>query len=105
MNERIRIKIKAYDHAVLDRCAGDIVAAAKKTGAKIMGPIPLPTRVERYTVLRSPHADKKARDQFEVRTHKRILDIWEATPKTIDELQKLRLPAGIDISIRMGVTK
>lgn len=105
MNERIRIRMEAYDHEVLDKCVREIVAAARRTGARIVGPIPLPTRIERYTVLRSPHVDKKARDQFEIRTHKRILDIREATAKTIDELQKLRLPAGIDISIRTGVAR
>ena len=99
--QRIRIRLKAYDHRVLDQSAEEIVETAKRTGAKICGPIPLPTEIERYTVLRSPHVDKKSREQFEIRTHKRLLDIVSPTAKTVDELKKLNLPAGVDISIRV----
>lgn len=99
--QRIRIRLKAYDHRVLDQSAGEIVETAKRTGAKVCGPIPLPTQIERYTVLRSPHVDKKSREQFEIRTHKRLLDIIEPTAKTVDELRKLNLPAGVDIKIRL----
>lgn len=98
--ERIRIRMEAYDHSVLDLSASDIVDTAKRTGAIVHGPIPLPTRVERYTVLRSPHIDKKAREQFEIRTHKRLVDIIQPTGKTIDALNKLSLPAGVDIKIK-----
>lgn len=99
--QRIRIRLKAYDHRVLDQSAGEIVETAKRTGAKICGPIPLPTEIERYTVLRSPHVDKKSREQFEIRTHKRLLDILDPTAKTVDELRKLNLPAGVDIKIKL----
>jgi small subunit ribosomal protein S10 len=99
--QRIRIRLKAYDHRVLDQSASEIVETAKRTGAKICGPIPLPTEIERYTVLRSPHVDKKSREQFEIRTHKRLLDILDPTAKTIDELKKLNLPAGVDIKIKL----
>jgi small subunit ribosomal protein S10 len=99
--QRIRIRLKAYDHRVLDQSAGDIVEAAKRTGARVAGPIPLPTRTERYSVNRSPHADKKSMEQFEIRTHKRLLDIIDPTAKTVDELKKLNLPAGIDITIKI----
>ena len=99
--QRIRIRLKAYDHRVLDQSASDIVETAKRTGAQVAGPIPLPTRTERYTVNRSPHADKKSMDQFEIRTHKRLLDIIEPTIKTVDELKKLNLPAGVDITIKL----
>jgi small subunit ribosomal protein S10 len=99
-NERIRIRMEAYDHEVLDRKAGEIVETAKRTGAKVSGPIPLPTRIERYTVLRSPHVDKKSREQFEIRTHKRLIDITEPTSKTVDALGRLNIPAGIDIRIK-----
>jgi small subunit ribosomal protein S10 len=99
--QRIRIRLKAYDHRVLDQSAGEIVETAKRTGAKSCGPIPLPTQIERYTVLRSPHVDKKSREQFEIRTHKRLLDILDPTAKTIDELKKLNLPAGVDIKIKL----
>ena len=97
--ERIRIRMEAYDHSVLDQSAADIVDTAKRTGAIVHGPIPLPTRIERYTVLRSPHIDKKSREQFEIRTHKRMIDIVQPNPKTIDQLNKLSLPAGVDIKI------
>jgi small subunit ribosomal protein S10 len=97
----IRIRLKAFDHRVLDQSAGDIVETAKRTGARVAGPIPLPTRVERFSVNRGPHIDKKSMDQFEVRTHKRLLDIIEPTAKTVDELKKLNLPAGVDITIRI----
>ncbi len=98
--QRIRIKLKAYDHRVLDQSAREIVEVAKRTGASVLGPIPLPTNVEKYTVLRSPHVDKKSREQFETRTHKRLLDIINPTAKTVDELKKLILPAGVDINIK-----
>ena len=99
--QRIRIRLKAYDHRVLDQSASDIVETAKRTGARVAGPIPLPTRIERWTVNRSPHVDKKSMDQFEMRTHKRLLDIVGPTAKTVDELKKLNLPAGVDITIRI----
>ncbi|MCK5654862.1 MAG: 30S ribosomal protein S10 [Candidatus Aureabacteria bacterium] len=98
--QRIRIKLKAYDHRVLDQSAREIVEVARRTGASVLGPIPLPTHVEKYTVLRSPHVDKKSREQFETRTHKRLLDIVNPTAKTVDELKKLILPAGVDINIK-----
>ncbi|RME69948.1 MAG: 30S ribosomal protein S10 [Planctomycetota bacterium] len=99
-SERIRIRMEAYDHEVLDQSAQGIVEAAKSTGARVAGPIPLPTRIERYTVLRSPHVDKKSREQFEIRTHKRLIDITEPTAKTVETLSKLTLPAGVDIRIK-----
>ena len=99
-NEMIRIRMDAYDHGVLDQSAAEIVDTAKRTGSIVHGPIPLPTRIERYTVLSSPHIDKKARQQFEVRTHKRLIDIMQATAKTIEALNKLSLPAGVDIKIK-----
>lgn len=99
--QRIRIRLRGYDHRVLDQSASDIVETAKRTGARVAGPIPLPTRRERYTVNRSPHADKKSMDQFEIRTHKRILDIIGPTAQTVDELKKLNLPAGVDIAIKV----
>ena len=99
--QRIRIRLRGYDHRVLDQSAADIVETAKRTGARVAGPIPLPTRMERYTVNRSPHADKKSMEQFEIRTHKRILDILDPTAKTVDELKKLNLPAGVDIQIKV----
>lgn len=99
--QRIRIRLKAFDHRVLDQSASDIVETAKRTGARVAGPIPLPTKTERYTVNRSPHADKKSMEQFEIRTHKRLLDIIEPTIKTVDELKKLNLPAGVDITIKI----
>lgn len=101
MNGRIRIRLKAYDHGVLDQSVNDIVETARRTGARVVGPIPLPTRMERYSVNRSPHSDKKSMEQFEVRTHKRMLDIVEPTAKTVDELKKLNMPAGVDITIKI----
>jgi small subunit ribosomal protein S10 len=101
-SERIRIRMEAYDHEVLDRTAQEIVDTAKRTGAMVHGPIPLPTRIERYTVLRSPHIDRKSREQFEIRTHKRLIDILQPTGKTIEALNKgLSLPPGVDIKIRV----
>ncbi|NUP88523.1 MAG: 30S ribosomal protein S10 [Candidatus Sumerlaeia bacterium] len=99
--QSIRIRLRAYDSRLLDKSTADIVETAKRTGARVAGPIPLPTRIERYTVLRSPHIDKKAREQFEIRTHKRILFISEPTAKTIDAISKLNLPAGVDIRIKV----
>lgn len=101
MDQKIRIRLKAYDHRVLDHSVAEIVDTAKRTGAKVIGPIPLPTVKNRYTVLRSPHVDKKSREQFEVRTYKRLLDILDPTPQTIDALMKLDLSAGVDIEIRL----
>ena len=98
--EIIRIRMEAYDHSVLDQSAQEIVDTAKRTNSEVHGPIPLPTRIERYTVLSSPHIDKKARQQFEIRTHKRLIDIVQATAKTIEALNKLSLPAGVDIKIK-----
>jgi len=98
--QKIRIRLRAYDHRILDQAATDIVETAKRTGAKVLGPIPLPTRREDYTVLRGPHIDKKSRDQFQVKTHKRLIDILEPTAKTIDALRKLDLAAGVDVEIR-----
>lgn len=100
-SQRIRIRLQAYDHKVLDQATGAILDTARSTGAQIVGPIPLPTRVERFTVNRSPHVNKKSMDQFEMRTHKRMLDIVSPTAKTVDELKKLNLPAGVDITIRI----
>ncbi len=97
----IRIRMDAYDHRVLDGAALAIVETAKRTGARVHGPIPLPTRIERYTVLRSPHIDKKSREQFEIRTHKRIIYISEPTAKTVDALSKLNMPAGVEIRIKV----
>ena len=98
--QKIRIRLKGYDQRVLDRSTLDIVETAKRTGARVVGPIPLPTRREIYTVLRSPHVDRKSREQFEMRTHKRLMDILNPTSKTIDALKSLTLPAGIDIKIK-----
>lgn len=101
-SERIRIRMEAFDHEVLDRTAREIVDTAQRTGAIVVGPIPLPTRIERYTVLRSPHIDRKSREQFEIRTHKRLIDILQPTGKTIEALNKgLSLPPGVDIKIRV----
>ncbi len=97
---KIRIRLKAYDHKLLDQSASEIVDTATRTGAKVAGPIPLPTRINKYTVLRSPHVDKKSREQFEVRTHKRLLDILEPTQQTLDALMKLDLSAGVDVEIK-----
>lgn len=101
-NQKIRIRLKAYDHSLIDRSAGEIVDTAKRTGALVKGPIPLPTRIERFTLLRSPHVNKTARDQFEIRTHKRIMDIVEPTEKTVDALMKLDLAAGVDVEIKLN---
>ncbi len=101
-NQKIRIRLKAFDHRLIDRSAMEIVDTAKRTGALVKGPIPLPTKIERYTVLRSPHVDKKSRDQFEIRTHKRIMDIIEPTDKTVDALMKLDLAAGVDVEIKLS---
>jgi small subunit ribosomal protein S10 len=98
--DRIRIRMESYDHRVLDQSAVEIVETSKRTGARVKGPIPLPTRIERYTVLRSPHIDKKSREQFEIRTHKRLIDIEEPTVKTVDALNKLNMPAGVFIKIK-----
>lgn len=98
--QKIRIRLKGYDQRVLDRATADIVETAKRTGARVVGPIPLPTRKEVYTVLRSPHVDRKSREQFEIRTHKRLLDIMDPTAKTIDKLKTLTLAAGVDIKIK-----
>ncbi len=98
--ERIRIRLEAYDHEVLDQAARQLVDAAKRTDARVAGPIPLPTRIERYTVLRSPHVDKKSREQFEIRTHKRLIDITEPTARTVAALSKLVMPVGVDIMIK-----
>ena len=98
--QRIRIRMEAYDHLALDASAKEIVDHAKRTNAKVRGPVPLPTRIERYTVLRSPFIDKKSREQFEIRTHKRLLDILEPTQDTVDALMKLDLPAGVDVEIK-----
>jgi small subunit ribosomal protein S10 len=100
-NQRIRIRLSAYDYRVLDKSTADIVETAKRTGAKVAGPIPLPTRIEKFTVNRSPHVDKKSMDQFEIRTHKRLLDIVDPTSRTVDELKKLNLPSGVDITIKI----
>jgi small subunit ribosomal protein S10 len=100
INQRIRIRLCAYDHHLLDQAAEEIVDTAKRTAARVSGPIPLPTTKNRYTVLRSPHVDKKSREQFEIRTHKRIIDILDPTPQTIDALQRLDLSAGVDVEIR-----
>lgn len=99
-HEVIRIRMEAYDHAILDQSAAEIVDTAKRTHSEVHGPIPLPTRIEKYTVLSGPHIDKKARQQFEIRTHKRLIDIVQATAKTIEALNKLSLPAGVDIKIK-----
>ncbi|HEC12937.1 MAG TPA: 30S ribosomal protein S10 [Acidiferrobacteraceae bacterium] len=101
-NQKIRIRLKAFDHRMIDRSAVEIVETAKRTGALVKGPIPLPTKIERYTLLRSPHVDKKSRDQFEIRTHKRIMDIIEPTEKTVDALMKLDLAAGVDVEIKLS---
>lgn len=101
-NQRIRIRLKAFDHRLIDASAQEIVDTAKRTGAQVCGPIPLPTRKEKYTILISPHANKDARDQYEIRTHKRLLDIIEPTEKTVDALMKLDLAAGVDVQISLG---
>ncbi|CCQ90307.1 30S ribosomal protein S10 [Nitrospina gracilis 3/211] len=100
-DQKIKIKLKAYDHKLLDWSVGEIVETTKRTGARVVGPIPLPTKKNRWTVLRSPHVDKKSREQFEIRTHKRILEILEPTPQTVDALMKLDLSGGVDIEIKL----
>ena len=101
MNTKIRIWLRAYDHKLLDQSALDIVDTAQKTGAKVVGPIPLPTRISKYTILKSPHVNKKSREQFEIRTHKRLLDILEPTQQTVDALMKLDLSPGVDVEIKL----
>ena len=100
-NQNIRIRLKAFDHRVLDQSTNEIVNTAKRTGANVRGPIPLPTNMRRFTVLRGPHIDKKSREQFEMRTHKRLLDIIDPTPQTVDALMKLDLAAGVDVEIKL----
>ncbi len=100
INEKIRIRLKAFDYRILDSSTGEIVDTARRTGARVVGPIPLPTKIARYTVNRGPHIDKKSREQFEIRTHKRLLDIFEPTSQTVDALMKLELPAGVDVEIK-----
>ena len=100
-NQKIRIRLKAYDHKLLDQSVAEIVDTARGTGAKIAGPIPLPTEINKYCVLRSPHVDKKSREQFEIRTHKRLIDILEPTQQTVDALMKLDLAAGVDVEIKL----
>ncbi|HEC01550.1 MAG TPA: 30S ribosomal protein S10 [Sphingomonadales bacterium] len=100
-SQNIRIRLKAFDHRILDQAAGDIANTAKRTGASVRGPIPMPTRIEKFTVLRSPHVNKKSREQFEMRTFKRLLDIVEPTPQTVDALMKLDLAAGVDVEIKL----
>jgi small subunit ribosomal protein S10 len=100
-NQKIRIRLKAYDYKLLDQSAMEIVETARETGAKVAGPIPLPTEINKYCVLRSPHVDKKSREQFEIRTHKRLLDILEPTQQTVDALMKLDLAAGVDVEIKL----
>lgn len=99
--QRIRIRLKAYDHRILDQSAHQIVEAAEKTGAAVAGPVPLPTEIQRFTVMRSPFIDKDSREQFEIRTHKRLIDILEPTGKTVDTLMRLQLPSGVDIEIKL----
>lgn len=100
-SQNIRIRLKAFDHRVLDQSTSEIVSTAKRTGARVRGPIPLPTHIERFTVNRSPHVDKKSREQFEIRTHKRLMDILDPTPQTVDALMKLDLPAGVEVEIKL----
>jgi len=100
LNQKITIRLEAFDHVALDASASEIVDTAKRTGARVAGPIPLPTRIERYTVLRSPHIDKKSREQFEIRTHKRLVFITDPTAKTVDSISRLTLPAGVDIRVK-----
>ena len=100
--QKIRIRLKAYDYKLLDQSAGEIVDTAKRTGASVAGPVPLPTKINKFTVLRSPHVDKKSREQFEIRTHKRLLDILEPTQQTLDALMKLDLSAGVDVEIKLA---
>ena len=101
VNQNIRIRLKAFDHRVLDQSTSEILNTAKRTGAQVRGPIPLPTKIQKFTVLRSPHVNKKSREQFEMRTHRRLLDIVDPTPQTVDALMKLDLAAGVDVEIRL----
>ena len=101
-NQNIRIRLKAFDHRLIDTSAKEIVDTARRTGAQVKGPVPLPTKMERFTVLTSPHVNKDARDQYELRTHKRLMDIMEPTDKTVDALMKLELPAGVDVQIKLN---
>ncbi|MEO5573072.1 MAG: 30S ribosomal protein S10 [Gammaproteobacteria bacterium] len=101
-NQRIRIRLKAFDHRLIDQSAREIVETARRTGAQVRGPIPLPSKIERFTVLTSPHVDKDARDQYEIRTHKRLMDIVDPTDKTVDALMKLDLAAGVDVQIKLN---
>ena len=101
IHQDIKIRMEAYDHEALDKSALELVDTAKRTGARVQGPVPLPTRIERYTVLRSPHIDKKSREQFEIRTHKRLIDIIDPTAQTVDALMKLELAAGVDVEIKL----
>lgn len=100
-SQNIRIRLKAFDHRVLDQSTNEIVTTAKRTGASVRGPIPLPNKIQKFTVLRSPHIDKKSREQFEIRTHRRLLDIIDPTPQTVDALMKLDLAAGVDVEIKL----
>lgn len=100
MTAKIRVKLKSFDHRLIDRSVAELVAVAKRTGATISGPIPLPTRIEKFTVLRSVHVNKKSREQFEIRTHKRLIDIMNTNPDTVDALMKLQLPAGVNVDIK-----
>jgi len=99
--QKIRIRLKAYDHRILDRSAAEILETAQRTGAQVAGPVPLPTKIEKFCVLRSPHIDKKSREQFEIRTHRRLLDILEPTQQTVDALMKLELSPGVDVEIKL----
>ena len=101
-NQKVRIRLQAYEHRILDQSVTEILNTVKRTGSRVVGPVPLPTRIERFTVNRSPHVDKKSMEQFEIRTHKRVLDIVDPTNRTVDELKKLSLPAGVDISVKIG---
>jgi len=101
VNQKIRIKLKGYDHRLLDQSVKEIVDTAHRTGARIAGPIPLPTKISKFTILRSPHIDKKSREQFEIRTHKRLIDIYDPTADTVDALMKLELAAGVDVEIKL----
>jgi small subunit ribosomal protein S10 len=100
-NQNIRIRLQAYDHRLLDQSVKEIVSTAKRTGARVRGPIPMPTKIEKFTVLRSPHIDKKSREQFEIRTHKRLIDIADWLPQTVDALMKLDLASGVDVEIKL----
>ena len=101
-NQKVRIRLQAYEHRILDQSVAEILNTVKRTGSRVVGPVPLPTHIERFTVNRSPHVDKKSMEQFEIRTHKRVLDIIDPTNRTVDELKKLSLPAGVDISVKIG---